>query len=97
MQPNEIRDHTVRKARAILNRLRGLCSPLFTPLVVAARAFIINDLTKPGHRRFRRGAAGYGTVLAVPAAGLFGMRRRLDPDWDGRQIERRLQLTRGGR
>lgn len=81
-------------ARRDVRRLRKFYSLLGTSLLVVALTAVVNVLTSPGRWWFLWVVFGLGVAIAFSAFDLFARRRWLGPDWERRQVQKRLEEMR---
>lgn len=79
-----------RMALRHVRRLRAFYSQLASYAGVMLMLLVINLLTTPRHFWVMWPALGWGIALVVQAASLWGPSRFLGPEWERRQIEKRL-------
>lgn len=79
-----------RLALRHVRRLRDFYSQLATYVAVILMLLVINLLTVPQYLWVVWPAMGWGVALVVQAASLWGPKRFLGPEWERRQLEKRL-------
>jgi transcriptional regulator with XRE-family HTH domain len=79
-----------RLALRHVRRLRDFYSQLTTYAAVILMLLVINLLTVPQYLWVVWPALGWGIALVVQAASLWGPKRFLGPEWERRQLEKRL-------
>lgn len=79
-----------RLALRHVRRLRDFYSQLATYAAVILMLLVINLLTVPQYLWVVWPAMGWGVALVVQAASLWGPKRFLGPEWERRQLEKRL-------
>jgi len=79
-----------RLALRHVRRLRDFYSQLATYAAVILMLLVINLLTVPQYLWVVWPALGWGVALVVQAASLWGPKRFLGPEWERRQLEKRL-------
>jgi fatty acid desaturase len=83
-------DPLLDTARRDVRRLRDFYSLVGTALLLTALTAVINWVTSPGRWWFLWVVFGFGVAIAFAAFDLWVRRRWLGPDWERRQVERRL-------
>lgn len=79
-----------RLALRHVRRLRDFYGQLATYAAVILMLLVINLLTVPQYLWVVWPAMGWGVALVVQAASLWGPKRFLGPEWERRQLEKRL-------
>lgn len=94
MPPNDTDSTDLREARRYVRRLRSFYTLLVTAALVIALTAAVNLVTTPGRLWFLWVVFGFAVAIAFSALDVFGRRLWLGPDWERRQIERRLRQLR---
>jgi fatty acid desaturase len=87
----------LKEARTDVKKLRRFYSLLLTAAAVTVLVLVVNHLTSPGRWWFYWVAFGFAVAIGFSAIELFGLRRLLGPDWERRQIRKRLAQMRDER
>jgi hypothetical protein len=93
MQADQSPEH--REARRHVRRLRDFHLLLLTAAAVIALTATVNLIRTPERLWFLWVLFGFAIALAFSALQLFGRGVWLGPNWEKRQIEKRLQQMRG--
>ncbi len=94
MQPAEPDSAELRETRRYVRRLRDFYTLLATAVLVIALTATINLVTAPHRLWFLWVVFGFAVAVAFSALRVFGRSLWLGPDWERRQIERRLRQGR---
>jgi fatty acid desaturase len=86
----EADDPLLETARRDVRRLRKFYSLVGTAMLVIALTAVVNWVASPGHWWFLWVVFGFGVAIAFSAFDLFARWRWLGPDWERRQLEKRL-------
>lgn len=97
MLPNDTDRADLREARRHVHRLRGFYTLLVTAALVIALTATVNLVTTPGRLWFLWVVFGFAVAIAFSALDVFGRQVWLGPDWERRQVERRLRQLRESR
>ena len=83
---------SLEEARVIeyIRDLKGFYGHLFTYAIVISGLFIFNFLTTPEHFWVIWPAFGWGIGIVSHALSVFEIFNFLGPDWEKKQIEKRL-------
>lgn len=92
MQTTETPEY--REARRYVRKLRDFHALLLTAVAVIALTATINLVRSPDRLWFLWVVFGFAIAIAFSALDLFGRRYWLGPEWEKRQIEKRLQQMR---
>ena len=79
-----------KQAMEYVQNLRGFFIHLITYVLVISGLFVINFLTGPEYIWAKWPAMGWGIGVLMQALGTFGRFRLFGPDWEKRQVEKRL-------
>ncbi|MGK4475440.1 2TM domain-containing protein [Aeromonas molluscorum] len=79
-----------REAMEFVQGLKGFYGHLISYVLVISLLWVINLVTSPGHIWAWWPMLGWGIGLMAHAFNLFKLPKLLGPDWERRQIERRL-------
>lgn len=83
-----------RMAIEHVDKLRGFYTHVASYVIVIGAMAVINIVTMPGYYWFLWAALGWGIGLASHAINTFELLPFFGPDWEKRQIEKRVQKLR---
>ncbi|MGB0921495.1 MAG: 2TM domain-containing protein [Alphaproteobacteria bacterium] len=79
-----------REAQRYVKRLKRFYMQAVGAGVLVVFLFIVNIMTSPSYLWFLWPALGFGVALAVQAVALFGLNDLFGPEWEERQMAKRL-------